>query len=286
MKTKLAVPLVLGIAFLITTTQAQADVLYGGNGSGSVINPGALITVNQTNGAGTLIGDPITPGGLAGLTFDLGALYGSTVAGSGSASNLVVIDPNTGALVSTIGPITVVGGGPISIGDLAANPMTGVLYGIRSNTDLGGGGGFLYTINTATGVATFVGDTNAGAGGGLAFTPDGRLFQTAYDSHLTNLSLNQLNPTNASRISTVFLSAYYDGLGIRSDGVFFASGAGGADDGIYTIDPITGASTLIGHTGVGAPSDLTFLVPEPTSITLLIVAGVGALTLRLRRRKN
>ena len=178
------------------------------------------------------------------------------------------------------------GDGAISIGDLATNPLNGMLYGIRSNTDQGGGGGFLYTINPTTGVATFVGNTSAGAGGGIAFTPDSRLFQTSYNSGQIQLSLNQLDPTNASIISTVFLSQYFDGLGIRSDSVFFAAGGGSTDDGIYTIDPTTGISTLIGNTGVGSPSDLAFLVPEPASVTLLIVGAVGLVAMRLRRRKN
>ena len=287
MNTKLILPFVFCLAAsLFATTPAQADILYGGVGNGSAVNPGALLSINQTNGVGTFIGDPITPGGLTGLTFVGGALYGSTIGGFGTTSNLVTIDPNTGALLSTVGPITIVGGGAISIGDLATNPLTGALYGVRSNTDQGGGGGFLYTIDPTTGVATFLGDTNAGAGGGIAFTSDGRLFQTSYDAQLTQLSLNQLDPTNASRISTVFLSQYFDGLAIRSDGVFFATGGGSADDGIYNINPTTGVATLIGNTGVGSPSDLAFLVPEPASITLLIAGGAGILVLRLRRRKS
>src|SRR5947207_1126534 len=53
----------------------QTD-LYGGIGRGSPLNPGALITVNQNTGVGTLVGHPDSVPGLTGLVFDIsGTLY-------------------------------------------------------------------------------------------------------------------------------------------------------------------------------------------------------------------
>ena len=43
----------------------------------------------------------------------------------------------------------------------------------------------------------------------------------------------------------------------RSTGILYASSASGSDSRIYTIDPVTGASTLIGSTGIPALIDIT-----------------------------
>src|SRR5262249_39778135 len=157
--------------------------------------------------------------------------FGSTIRTSGGTSQLVRLNPDTGVLLSTIGPITDGVGGPaISIGDLAMQPGTNTLFGIRSNADGQGRAGRLYTIDKTTGVATFIGSTGSAAGGGIAFAPDGTLYQTAYNSGFDFTSLNQLNPTNAARISTVRVPFYFDGLGIRpTDGVIFAAAGGSSD---------------------------------------------------------
>jgi hypothetical protein len=121
----------------------MAIVMYGGVGNGSPLSPGGLLTVDQGTGAGTLVGDPITPGGLTGISFNSsGTLFGSSI--FGGASSLVVINPDTGALVSTIGAISDGVGGPtLSIGDLAFQPGTDVLFGITSNAVTPGDGGKL-----------------------------------------------------------------------------------------------------------------------------------------------
>ncbi len=263
-----------------------ADDLYGGVGRGSGVNAGGLLRISDVNGSGVLIGNPVGPLGLNGISFNgAGQLFGSTIAGGGSTSTLVQIDPGTGGLINTVGSITDAGN-PISIGDLAFQPGTGVLFGVRSNTDGAGSGGFLYTINTATGVATFVGDTGGGAGGGIAFAPDGTLYQTGYNSSFDFTSLNVINSADASRVSTVAVNTYFDGLAVRADGTLFASGGGPIED-IFVIDPITGGVTSIGLTGAGAASDLAFLaaVPEPSTFVLIGLGVAGAWGYRWRRQR-
>ena len=268
---------------------ARADILYGGNGNGSAVFPGELVTINQTTGVGTLVGDPVTPGGLSGIAFASPTLlYGSTIGNIGNVSTLITINPATGLLVTTIGPITAGATGPrISIGDLALQPGTGTLYGVRSNADQTQSGGLLYTINTATGVATLVGDTGSDAGGGIAFAPNGTLYQTAFNNGFDFTSLNTLNPANAARIATVAVPRYYEGLAVRSDGTLWAS-SGTGTDALFTINPTTGAETFIGVTpNTGAVSDLDFqvttAVPEPASWALLAVGAGGLVAYGWRR---
>ena len=97
-------------------------------------------------------------------------------------STLIRIDPNTGALLSTIGPITDGPGGlPIGVADLAVQPGTDLLFGVRAPTDLHGGPGRLYIIDKTTGVGTFLGttprrrDSIAFAPGGAAYTELARI---------------------------------------------------------------------------------------------------------------
>jgi hypothetical protein len=249
-----------------TPTCTPGETLYGGNGN--QVNAGALIIIDQTNGSGTLVGTPVAGLGLTGIAFHPdGRLFASTIAGGGSTSTLIQVDPDTGDLITTIGSITD-NGTAISIGDLGFQPGTGVLYGVRSSTDQLGGGGFLYIIDVSAAVATFIGDTGAGAGGGLGFAPDGTLYQLSYNDHFDFTSLNTISPVDASRINTVPVETYYDGLGVRtSDGTLFAT-AGGSDT-VYTVDTVTGLGTLIGNTGQGNLSDLDFRLgvcatPTPT----------------------
>src|SRR4029077_6958150 len=87
--------------------------MYGSNGNGAV-NRGALITINQTNGTGTLVGTPVSGVGLPGLSFHPdGRLFACTVT-SGNPSTLIQINPDTGGLIATIGGIND-NGTPLSI---------------------------------------------------------------------------------------------------------------------------------------------------------------------------
>jgi len=77
-------------------------------------------------------------------------------------STVIQINPDTGALVTNIGPITAGVGGPaIAIADLAAQPGSVALYGIEavdpslSSNPLGN----LYSIDKTTAVATLIGST-------------------------------------------------------------------------------------------------------------------------------
>ncbi len=247
-------------AVALMTSPACGQEMYGVVGNGSPTNQGALLVVDQATGQGTLIGDLVTPGGLTGVAFtSTGEVFASTIAGSGSTSTLLRLDPGNGSLVALVGPITDGPGGPaISIGDLATQPGTDVLFAIRSNAATGGGGGLLYTIDPSTAVATLVGDTQTHAGLGLAFAPDGTLYKTSF---VNDATLDTLDPTTAQVIASVptASSIPIDGLAGRpGDGLLFGTSAFLQPGEIYSIDPATGTTTFVGLTLAGRVSDLDF----------------------------
>ncbi len=258
---------------------ANAGDMYGVEGNGSPGNNGALNLVNQNDASLSFVGEPVVSGGLSGLGINsAGTAFGSTVSGLGFPSDLVVIDLDTGNLVSTVGTITDAAGAQISIGDLGVQPGTDVLFGIRSNSDGASLAGLLYTIDTSTAQATLIGDTGAGVNGGLGFAPDGTLYFLAVNS----VNLNTLNPINAQILTTVVLSTSgLDGLCVRGDTTIFATeGTGGGD--LVTVNPITGDITLVGNNVDASLSDCDF-VPElivvggeflPIDSTALVLAGL------------
>ncbi len=255
--------LVLAPQVLGAGTISTGAILYGGVGGfpgGGSDNIGALVIVDQTNAALTIVGSPEPGIRLAGVAFDAtGSLFGAT---EGSAlppltSTLIRIDPDTGSLISVVGAITNGPGGPaIGIADLAVQPGTDVLYGIRGPTDLGGGGGKLYTIDKATAVATLVGTTPARRDS-IAFTPGG----TLYESGLVPgpAMLYTINPANAAVLTSVPTADGFGGMAVRpTDGVLYAASGGGEPGDVLTVDPATGVATEVGSTDLTLIGSLAF----------------------------
>jgi len=273
----------LAPAGMMAGTITTGTILYGGvggvpPGEGSA-NVGAVVIVDQTTAALTIVGSPEPGTRLSGIAFDsTGALYGST---EGSAlppitSTLILIDPDTGALISAIGPITDGPGGPaIGISDLSVQPGSDVLFGIRAPTDLLGGGGKLYTIDKTTAVATLVGATPVRRDS-IAFAPDGTLYEAGFTpppAVPVPPTLYTLNPANGAVLSAVPTSPpddNYGALAVRpTDDVLFASdGAGGF---IFTIDPSTG-----NRTQVGSSTGNTFIAALSFRACVIGIAGATA----------
>jgi hypothetical protein len=259
--------LMLAVSLVRPVAAAGQTDLYGGIGRGSPLNPGAVITINQDTGAGTLVGHPDSVPGLTGIVFDIsGTLYGTTISGmlgTGRFSELVRIDPGTG---EQIGPaVTITANNlPIPITDLALQPGTNTLYGTNISED-----DFInsiYTIDPATGVATLIGRTGV-IGATIAFGSDGTLYQTSAifdDVGFVAGYLNTLDPDTGAVLTTSdpFTTEHVGGLAVRpTDGVIFASGG---DEGRLWILSPTGTQTFLGLTNVGGVGDLAF-TPLPTS---------------------
>src|ERR1700680_3082790 len=277
--------LAVGVALLapagmMAGTITTGTILYGGvggvpPGEGST-NVGAVVIVDQTTAALTIVGSPEPGTRLSGVAFDsTGGLYGST---EGSAlppltSTLILIDPDTGALVSAIGPITDGPGGPaIGISDLSVQPGSDVLFGIRAPTDLHGGGGKLYTIDKTTAAATLVGATPVRRDS-IAFAPGGTLYEAGFTPGLVPPTLYTLNPANGAPLTAVPTSPpndNYGALAVRpTDNVLFAGdGAGGF---IFTLDPSTG-----NRTQVGSSTGNTFIAALSFPACVIGIAGATA----------
>ena len=99
--TALANPIAICVLVGLVTIQPanSSSILYGGAGNFGTALDGSILTVNQSTGAGTLVGTPSTVG-ITGLAFDsFGNLYGSTIKGG---VTLEKINPDSGLQISSI----------------------------------------------------------------------------------------------------------------------------------------------------------------------------------------
>lgn len=249
-----------GVVFLgAAATAASAQTLLGVSGKKGT-SPGDLFRVNPATGELTLVQDVLVIDGLSGLasTSD-GRLFATSAPGPLTTSTLYELDPVTGEILQEVGPVTSPLAGRISVGDLAVQPGTDAIYGIRSNSDGENAGGEIYIIDPASATATLIGASEpAGIGGGLAFGPDSTLWRTGGSGATFDVyELRKLDPSDAStlEITITGMSTYYDGLAVDpGTGLLFATD----DIGITVIDPAAGTETPLSP-GPDVPlSDLDF----------------------------
>jgi hypothetical protein len=153
-------------------------------------NFGLLLLINPSTGAPTVVGPLVNAINAPGLDFRSdGTLFATAnVGGAGTGgSQLATINPNTG-LVTIIGPLMV-----SNMGAIAFAP-DGTLYGATENKGLSPFGA-LYTINTTTGVATFVtairdsnSDPHPGGFASIQFGCDGTLYYGGGSSFDANIA--------------------------------------------------------------------------------------------------
>ena len=280
---------------------ASALTLYGSVGNGSGPNRADIIRIDQSDASANVVGNPTTSGGITGIDFDNdGNLWGSTLSGLGSTSTLIQINPLNGSLVSTIGSITAADGADagsnLSIGDLAYNRATDTLFGITSNAASPTSGGDIYTIDTGTGMASFVGKTIWDTNAGITFDDKGQLLALGYDPDVGPFGTNMLfmlDTTDGSEIDrlTVSLNDFiFPGLGYdESTGNIVAVERFTGN--LYNLDATTGVGSLSGTgamTLIGMPentfvSDVAFRVSAPAGVAIL---ALGLISLAYSRRRR
>jgi hypothetical protein len=262
----------------LTATRADAQTLYGATSSGH----GELYTLNPATGGviqdiGALNDAAAINYSVSGLAFNpiTGVLYGAT--GGVSGHSLLMINPVNG-LVTVVGSFNA---GTATMTDLAFD-SSGKLYGISSS-----GGANLYTINTATGQATLIGNSGAAftEGGGLAIS--GGVFYGApmpgeYGTYnpITGVYTHIATPATPAGGGS-YAALAFNGSTLYGDNLI-AGAAGGATH-LVTIDPTTGTVTDIGLSVTHLDAIAFSIVPEPGAIALFSAGGLIALIARRKK---
>lgn len=254
MTTKRPVVWMISLCFACAS-HAMAGMVVGISGF-------SLYDIDTTTG---LASNPRLTGPAArAIAFGDGTLYGSSV------FSLSTINPSTGQ-TSELGQINGLTE-PETIRDMAWDPEDGVLSALvqLSGTTIRR----LYTIDTTSLVATFVGEFDANYTT-MSFDPQGRLF--AVDRFANSLGI--IDKINPATISQMPLSPDIFPVGkmtFSDTGELFASTL--LDDGrlaLLAIDPTDASVVPIGSTGLSAGFRSLAFIPEP-STCCLVLFGVFA----------
>jgi hypothetical protein len=264
--------IVAGALLAAVTVPAQASTLFA---SDYLISGTTLYTANQATGALTSVGGALS--NVGDLASNATTLFGVTL----NDNNLVTIDPATGLISASI---AVTGTRSGQITSIAFSSLTNTLYGNTTNGFGATSGDELYSIDIATGVASFIGSIGFNEVFALATDTSGALFGI---SNISDEFIRIDSSTGSGTlISSVAATGWFDMAARPEDNVMFLSDAFGAS--LYTINTTTGATTLVGPYGTsGNIAGLAFLggaVPEPATWGMMLF-GFGLIGTMLRRRR-
>jgi len=197
-------------------------------------------SINETTGANVLLSNNVGAGSQATSMAknSSGMIY---IAGSTSSpTQLKTVDPVTG-IISPGPTISLPADFSISIRGLAFDSAD-VLYAVNNGNVTNTPPYKLYTINTTTGLGTFVGLVN-GVVQALEFGPTGTLYGWEVGSG-TGLGLVTINPATGAMtdMNPVIggTSAEVQTLAVSGAGTLY-----GANSSLYTVNVTTGALTLV-----------------------------------------
>jgi len=267
-----AIPLFMVIMVVGLCARSAPGALYG-----VTWDTGNLYTINPATAAPTLVGATgITR--IDDMAFGPdGNLYATTNSSSNAGgSRLFRINPATAA------PTLIGAMGVTQFEGALAFRSTGVAYGAGQNaTDL-------YTINLGTGVATVIGTMAGRDVSGWLFRSDGTLIamEGTTGSNLYSINLTTFATTNIAPIPTI---GGIGGMTMMGTTAYLATGLReGGTNSLYTFNPFTGATSLVGSFGLSGDgvSGLAAPIPEPATATLLATIGSALGGLFARRRRH
>jgi hypothetical protein len=222
----------------------------------------ALLVFNPDTGQATVLGGLATELQDQILTIawspDGRTLYAQGFAGSGGSSaqpRLYTLDPDTGAILTTV---VVPRERLLSIPTALGFDANGGLLAVVQE-DLANGPSDLYRLDPVTGVLTRLGHTGFFRTlRGLQFDPAFRTLYTITGSEIPPV-LVSLDPATGqgTAIAQTNLPTRAESLAFLADGRLVVAGS---DDNLYQVDPVTGTSRLIGPTGVEMVSGMSLRV--------------------------
>jgi len=184
-------------------------------------------------------------------------LYAQGEAGFGGPSQprLHTLDPDTGAILTTV---AVSLERPTSLLTALVVDANGAVLAAVSVNEFALFPSDLWRLDPATGVLTRLGPTGFNAILGLAFAPDFRTLYAITGFQLPPILLT-LDPATgrATPIAATDLSTQAESMALTADGRLVVAGS---DGNLYQLDPVTGASTLIGPTSVEIVSGMSLRV--------------------------
>lgn len=277
---------VVTIAGLTGTSQAADRILFGIDVTGSYGGDSRLIKIDPVAGTSAVIG-PLTYQGqnietAEGLAWDETSrqLYvGSSWLTTAYPGWLWTVDPESGVLT------------PIGQATLPRNPHGGSEEGGYEALDFSpagilyaSSGPSLYIVNPGDGSVSLVGSFGGYFVEGMAFDDTGNLWGTADPTGfagsdtLIRINLTTAAVTEVGRI--VPSNDSLDGFDILDDGTFIT--VSGLTKALVSIDPATGSPSVIGTLDVEGVLALQE-VPEPATLSLLALCGLGVIQRRQRR---
>lgn len=170
-------------------------------------------------------------------------LYGADGAG-GNPANLYILNPRTGAVMRTIGPIG------YGITGLAFEPRRGILYGSTGRQDPIAPCS-LIRIDTRTGRGTLIGPLNClwdghkpHSAADISFHPRTGVLYGWMEPQFDDLATINLQTGQATIVGDSRLGTYGSGLAFSPKGTLYFTGDGD-DDWLRTINPKTGKYTNV-----------------------------------------
>jgi hypothetical protein len=226
---------------------ADAVILYASTGGDSGAGGGLLYSIDTATESVNLVGDTgLTR--LGGIDFNSSGLLYGVDGGAVGPAGLFIIDPNTAA-VTFVGPLDLAPGVLRVDGvDALRFDAEGSLFG--GGWDLVEQVGRLVRIDVPTG-AVVSAQTHSGVPtpftAGLAFSRDGVLYGSRGNARSRTEDLVTLNRETGVLNSVGTATNVISDIWFNSDGTLY----GGSPNGdLFTIDPATGAKTLLFNTGV------------------------------------